>query len=141
MHRLSLRLVPRSSGGRGALLLLIAAFVGLRLAEATGALPGWLDSWGDDLLCLPLVLTMALAVHRLAGRPADWILPWSHALAVLVLYAVLFELVLPRTAIVAVADPLDVAAYLVGGVLFLVLLNVPGAGRIPSLPAGTCGPR
>ena len=32
MHRLSLRLVPRSSGGRGALLLLIAVFLGLRLA-------------------------------------------------------------------------------------------------------------
>ena len=62
-------------------------------------------------------------------------------MAVLVLYAVLFEVVLPRTAIAAVADPLDVAAYLVGGVLFLVLLNVPGAGWIPSLPAGTCGPR
>lgn len=109
---------------RAGLTLALAATALLRAGEATGRLPTWAASWGDDFVCLPLLLTTALLAHRLLGRAPAWRLPVVHGLAAVVLYAVLFEVLLPAVGARATADPWDVAAYGGGWVFFQAVINV-----------------
>jgi len=104
-------------------------FVLIRLGEAGGFLPGWARSFGDDLLCMPLVLSLALAVHRLAGRPATYTLPVSHGLTAVAVFGLFFEGLWPRWHPAAVADPWDLAMYLAGFLVFQFGLNRPGRGE------------
>ena len=101
------------------------AYVGLRLARGGGHLPGPLAWQSTDLLCLPLVLGLVLALQRLGGRPGSWTLPRSHGLLAAIAYSAYFEGLLPRLTPHAVADPRDVAAYFAGWLLFELLLNRP----------------
>ena len=110
-----------------------------RVGEAAHAAPAWASSYADDLLCLPLVLGLVLAAHRTAGRPATWRLPAWHGLTVTALYALGFEVLLPRWRSGATPDRLDVAAYLAGFLVFHFLINgsddaVPARERGGQLP-------
>ena len=111
--------------GRGLLPVLILLFVMIRLAEARGSAPGWVSSYGDDLLCLPLVLSVVLTAQRLSLRSGRFTLPGSHGLLAVVLFGVLFEGILPVTGARAVADPLDILMYLAGFLVFQAGLNQP----------------
>ena len=128
------RLVPGSLSGRSVLLVALLSFLIMRWAEAVDRVPAWAAARVDDVLIMPLLLAAILASHRLAGRPAGWILPLSHSMPVLAGYALFFEVVLPRLDARATADGLDVAAYAAGWLVFQFLLNVPGTG------AATCDP-
>lgn len=119
-------------GKKGVLPLLLGLFVLLRLGEASGTAPGWARSYLDDALCLPLVLTGVLAVHRLGSRDPRWCLPLSHGLLALGLYGLLFEVLLPRIGGSAVADPVDLVMYAAGLAFFQLLINRPGCGSIQS---------
>jgi len=111
--------------GRGLLPVLIVAFIVIHLAEAQDSAPGWVRSYGDDLLCLPLVLSVVLTAHRLSVRSGRFRLPGLHGLLAVVLFGVLFEGILPLTDATAVADPLDVLMYLAGFLVFQLGLNQP----------------
>lgn len=111
--------------GRGLLPVLVLLFVMIRLAEARGGAPGWVSSYGDDLLCLPLVLSVVLTVHRLSLRSGRFTLPGFHGLLAVVLFGILFEGILPLTGTRAVADPLDILMYLAGFLVFQAGLNQP----------------
>ncbi len=121
--RVTALLLPPGRRGRLVLAACALVFLAERAAEAAGAAPSWASSRVDDLVCLPLVLAAAAAVHRLAGRGPGWRLPPRHGLAVVVLYAVVFEVVLPRAGSGAVADPLDAAAYLAGWLLYAFVID------------------
>jgi hypothetical protein len=97
----------------------------IRLAEARGSAPGWVSSYGDDLLCLPLVLSVVLTVHRLSLLSGRFTLPVFHGLLAVVLFGILFEGILPLTGARAVADPLDIFMYLAGFLVFQAGLNQP----------------
>jgi len=111
--------------GRGLLPILVVLFAMIRLAEAQGSAPGWVRSYGDDLLCLPLVLSVVLTVHRLYHGSGRFTLLGFHGLLAVVLFGVLFEGILPLTGVRAVADPLDILMYLAGFLVFQVGLNQP----------------
>ena len=89
------------------------------------ALPPWLTSYLSDVLCLPVLLSLALAAHQLAyGRratlPATWVgAAWAGV-------ALWFEVVWPHWSTQAVADPWDALAYAVGALGFQCWLNKPG---------------
>lgn len=123
-------------GGHVLLPTLLAGFILVRLAEAVGAAPGWVRSFGDDLLCLPLVLSLVLVVHRLVRRCPDYNLPFFHGLLALILFTVYFEVVLPGTGHPAVGDPLDFLFYLVGFIVFQLGLNrqVADTGNRADIP-------
>jgi len=108
---------------KGLLAGLVTLFFLVRLGELQGSAPGWIRNYGDDFLCLPLVLSLALAVHRLDGRGSRATLPVSHGLLALGVFTVFFEGILPLTASGAVADPLDVLMYLAGFLVFHLGLN------------------
>ena len=114
--------------GRGLLPLLIVLFVMVRIGEAAGTAPRWVRGYGDDLLCLPLVLSLALTVRRLAGRPGCRHLPLSHGLMAVIFFGVLFEVILPVVKAPAVGDPRDLLMYLGGFMIFQWGLNRSGSG-------------
>jgi len=109
---------------------LAALFLLLHLGQWAHLAPTWATSWGDDLLCMPLVLGGILQAQRhAAGRGPAFTLPLAHGLGVLLLFGVFFELVWPRLDAQAVADPYDLAAYALGFVFFQALLNRPARSR------------
>ena len=110
-------------GGHALLPALLAGFILVRLAEAVWTAPGWVRNFGDDLLCLPLVLSLVLVVHRLVRRSPDYTLPVFHGLLALILFSVYFEVILPGTGHPAVGDPLDSLFYLAGFIVFQLGLN------------------
>jgi hypothetical protein len=101
-------------------------FLGLRTIEGTGGLSGWPASYLDDLLCLPLVLGLVLAVHRLRHPGPGLILIRGHSLVALLLFSVYFEVILPRLSSGFTADPVDVVMYGIGWCVFEWGINRPG---------------
>lgn len=103
-------------------------YVGLQLNRhwLRYPLPPVFSSYLGDLLCMPLMLSPALAAHRrLINRygtlPIIWLIgAWGYV-------SVWFEVLLPRWSPRAVADPLDVLAYALGTVAFHYWLNQPPA--------------
>lgn len=114
--------------GGGLLPLLIVLFVMVRIAEADGTAPWWVRGYGDDLLCLPLVLSLALTARRLADRPGGRHLPLFHGLMAVLLFGVFFEVILPLFNGPAVGDPRDILMYLAGFFIFQWGLNRCGSG-------------
>lgn len=98
-----------------------------QIVARVGLSPAWTDAWLDDLLCLPLVLGLVLFVRR--ARGLDGGLPFVHVATGWAVFAILFELLLPRLDAAFTADPLDAAAYAVGAMLFQVSLNRPDPAR------------
>ncbi|WP_400190611.1 hypothetical protein [Hymenobacter sp. B81] len=122
--------------GRLALLLLrrplfvaAAALYGLyQLATRWGRWqpPGWAASWLADLLCMPVVLTLALAVQRAWRRQPRFTLPDSWLLAAWLYVSGWFELLAPLLRPDRyTADWLDVLAYGAGTLVFRRWLNRP----------------
>ncbi|MBU1073259.1 hypothetical protein KKG45_08425, partial [bacterium] len=102
-----------------------------QVAQGTGRSWPWADAWLDDLLCLPLVLSLALALHRrLRVRDARYVLPAAQVAAAWLFVCVVFEVALPALDAGFTADPLDAAAYAAGALLFQLSLN-RGADRSP----------
>lgn len=108
--------------GKGLLTVLVTLFVLIRVGEAQGTAPGWARHYGDDLLCLPLVLSLILTAHRLVAGDGR-VLPAGHGLLAVGAFTVGFELVLPVFTPRAVGDPLDGLMYLAGFVIFQLFLN------------------
>jgi hypothetical protein len=89
-------------------------------------LPPLLRAYLADVLTLPLELTLALcAMRRLYFRQPAFVLPTSWIFSTWVVMAVWFEGVLPRYDARATADPLDVVAYALGGLVFWRWMNLP----------------
>lgn len=108
--------------GRGLLPVLVVLFVLIRVGEAKNAAPGWLRHYGDDLICMPLVLGFILVVHRMVARGKRF-LPLGHGLLAVASFTVFFEFILPAFSKHAVADPLDGLMYLAGFLVFQFLMN------------------
>ncbi|UOQ77485.1 hypothetical protein MUN84_01895 [Hymenobacter sp. 5516J-16] len=89
-------------------------------------LPAFVNSHLADLLDLPLQLTMVLwLMRRFYFRRPSFVLPLSWIVASWVVVAVWFEVVMPRFNRNMVADPLDVVAYTLGGLVFWRWMNRP----------------
>ncbi|WP_266203645.1 magnesium citrate secondary transporter [Pontibacter kalidii] len=83
----------------------------------------------DDLLALPLTLTIALAAERLYFRNPYFVLPLRYTLLALLLFSLVFEGLLPLLHRRYTADPWDVLAYLAGAFIFQGWMNKPLAER------------
>ncbi|NDK54837.1 magnesium citrate secondary transporter [Pontibacter sp. BT213] len=79
----------------------------------------------DDLLCMPLVLTITLATERLYFSNNYFVLPLRYSLVAAVLVSIYFEVILPLFSPVYTPDAVDVLCYSVGVVVFQVLINRP----------------
>lgn len=84
-----------------------------------------LHSHLDDLLALPLSLSLVLAAERLYFRNPAFVLPLRLVLLAWLFFSVVFELALPLLSRVYTPDAWDVLAYGLGAVLFQVSINRP----------------
>lgn len=84
-----------------------------------------LYSYLDDLLCLPIVLTLVLTVERMYFKNNRFVFSWHYTGAAVVLFAVFFELLLPSFSHRHTSDVLDIAFYMAGAVLFHTTINKP----------------
>jgi hypothetical protein len=94
-----------------------------------GPLPYWppiLTFYLADVLALPLLLTVALwFMRRVYFRRPAFVLPLSWVISAWLAASGCFEGILPLFRPTTTADPLDVVAYAVGGVVFWRWLNQP----------------
>jgi len=108
------------------MVVVLAFFLLVRAGELTGRLPAIASSFADDLLCLPLVLGAALLGHRrILKQGPGFTLPRSHGFMTLTLFAVYFEGMLPHWTERSVADPWDLLMYLIGYLVFEMMMNRP----------------
>lgn len=84
----------------------------------------------NDLLCMPLVLTLTLFLQRAFTfrDPGHVFTKYQVGIAVLY-YSLGFEVILPLFMPRYTADPLDVLAYALGGWYFYLFVNVRPAVR------------
>ena len=91
-------------------------------------LPFWVNNYVNDLLCMPVVLTICLAAVRFFRKDQTLLLPLSAILSLTLFYAIYFEYYLPTYHPRYTADVLDVVLYFLGAALFFVFQKV---GLIP----------
>lgn len=77
----------------------------------------------DDLLCLPVTLTIILAAERAYFHNPFFILPKRYLLMAVLMFSIVFEGLLPTFAAKYTADAWDVVAYAVGAFVFQLGIN------------------
>ncbi len=92
-----------------------------QLAERLGIHIPVIHSYLDDILCLPIVLTVGLAAYRII-IPNYTLSRW-HIWSLVVMLTVIFEVYLPTTSNLYTADFLDPVAYSIGALLFSRFIN------------------
>ena len=111
-----------------ACLLLYAGFrLWQKLFPAT--VPGMLQNYLADFLCLPIILTLAVLLQRyVVLRNPFYILNKAQVLFTVIYFSVLFELVFPYFFARYTADFWDVLAYAAGGWVYWYFIH-PSAVR------------
>ncbi len=103
------------------MIFFLTLFIAMRVFESSGQLPPLISSYGDDLICLPLILSAVVWVHR--RREKNFTLPRVQGVMVLLFFSLYFEGILPLFSKRAVADPWDLLMYFAGWVTFEWLIN------------------
>lgn len=99
--------------------------------EKTGFSFPLLQYYLNDLLCMPLVLTLTLFLQRTFTFRNKGHVFTKYQVGIAVLYySAGFEVVLPQFMPRYTADPLDVLAYALGGVFFYFFINVAPAKKL-----------
>lgn len=100
------------------LLLATAIYLGQRLQVA---LPDWVNFYVNDFLCMPIVLSLCLAVLRLVKKNETLYVPLSVVVVLTLYFSVYFEWLMPQTNTRYTSDLIDVALYFIGAILFFKL--------------------
>lgn len=112
--------------GTGLYVLAAAYKYGGAVSASWPAPPALLRHHLADALALPLELTLMLSgMRRWYFRNPAFVLPTSWIISFWLVTSVWFEGILPRYDARATADPLDVVAYAVGGLVFWRWMNRP----------------
>ena len=111
--------------------LLAAGLYALNLGfKQTGASVPLLQYYLNDLLCMPLVLTLTLFLQRtFTFRDPSHVFTKYQVMIAVLYYSVGFEVVLPQILPRYTADPLDVLAYALGGWFFYLFINIDPVKR------------
>ncbi|MCT4581561.1 MAG: hypothetical protein N4A35_09105 [Flavobacteriales bacterium] len=86
-------------------------------------LPELLNSYGTDLLFMPLLLSFALWMTRLIKRDHALTLTLPMLLVTFLFVSFIFEYYLPARSSIYTADKIDVVMYFLGGIIFYYLQN------------------
>jgi hypothetical protein len=106
-------------------LVFSALFIANQLIERMGIVIPIVHSYLDDLLCLPLTLTIALFIQqKITGSPT-YLLSKNKIIFVWLFYSLYFEAWLPKVYSRYTADFLDVLVYGAGAFIFYIYLNKP----------------
>ncbi|MEM0996619.1 MAG: hypothetical protein AAGN35_06055 [Bacteroidota bacterium] len=102
---------------------LIIYLVLFALKKAEIYLP-FISDYAADFLTMPVVLTLALlGIRRSRADRRNYTFPWTYVAFAVAMYAFLFEFLFPRLTERFTADPWDILAYAMGGVVFYFTVN------------------
>ncbi len=82
-------------------------------------LPNLIQFYLNDLLCMPVVLSLCLAAIRFYKKSMYLYVPIPVAYALTVFYIIYFEWILPQINDRYTGDIIDVALYLIGTTVFI----------------------
>ena len=107
------------------LIILTIVFVINQLIEFLGINIVFFNSYLDDLLCFPIILSVILFIHRKWRlKNKYFVLPISHIIISVLIFVVIFELLLPMISLKFTADIFDIVAYIAGSIFFFKFINV-----------------
>jgi hypothetical protein len=84
--------------------------------------PEWVRFYLDDLLCIPLVLTVTLFILRIFYGPQVR-LSWYHVVFTVLYFSLAFEVFFPKFMSRYTGDWVDAVLYAVGGLIFYRFMN------------------
>ncbi|WP_178990996.1 hypothetical protein [Winogradskyella schleiferi] len=91
----------------------------LYVAQRLGLqLPNWMYFYINDFLCLPIVLSLCLAVLRLARKTEKLYVPFSVVLVLTAYFSIYFEWLMPKINPRYTFDVIDIGLYFLGAILF-----------------------
>ncbi|HLV15066.1 MAG TPA: hypothetical protein VKY41_07795 [Xanthomarina sp.] len=96
---------------------LIATFIYISNRVAL-ALPSWIYFYVNDFLCMPVVLSISLAILRFIKKSETIYVPLSVILIMTSYYAIYFEWLMPKLSTRYTGDTIDVILYFLGALLF-----------------------
>ncbi|MFD2551665.1 hypothetical protein ACFSQP_07545 [Bizionia sediminis] len=81
-------------------------------------LPSWINNYVNDFLCMPIVLSISLAILRFIKKTEDLFVPLPVILGLTLYFSVYFEWFMPQVSARYTADFIDVGLYFIGALLF-----------------------
>ena len=85
--------------------------------------PIFLNSYFDDFLVLPMVLTFSLFLQQKWVNPL-FVYSKFFILSVVMYFGILFEIILPKFIPAYTSDIYDLIAYFIGGIIFHIIQNI-----------------
>jgi hypothetical protein len=89
-----------------------------QLLQFTGNAPEWVSGYVDDLVVMPIILTLALIGIRLLSSQPDFELPRTYLVAAFLVVSIAFEWWIPLRSPHFTSDWLDVLCYGAGTLAF-----------------------
>lgn len=90
----------------------------LLLLNLTSILPKFFSSYLNDLLCLPIVLSICLFMIRFFSKDEQIKIPLFSAFSLAAFYSIYFEIYLPDVTERYTSDVVDVLLYFTGALVF-----------------------
>jgi predicted neutral ceramidase superfamily lipid hydrolase len=94
------------------------------LEKGFGIFIPFVHAYLDDILCMPVVLTLTLFLIRKIIKTPDYQLSKKQIIFALIYFSVVFEVFLPQYSEKYTADILDVMAYVIGAIIFYKFINL-----------------
>lgn len=102
-------------------LIFITATVVYILQQFQFTLPPLINNYLNNLLCMPVVLTLCLIVLQFIKKNYRLTIPIFVIVSITVYYIVYFEWFLPKINSRYTADPLDAVLYITGAIAFYIM--------------------
>jgi len=99
-------------------------------------LPLFANNYLNDLLCMPIVLKLCQYAIRFIKKDKHIVIPIKISFTLTVLYAIYFELLLPKFTNRYTADFIDVILYFIGLLFYIWIENMPIRNRLDAMDNG-----
>ncbi|MDN3491748.1 hypothetical protein [Winogradskyella bathintestinalis] len=84
-------------------------------------LPNWITFYVNDFLCMPIVLSLCLALLRIIKQTEKLYVPLAVVLILTIYFSIYFEWWVPKFNPRYTSDIIDVILYILGAALFFKL--------------------
>ncbi len=102
-------------------------------------LPWFANNYLNDLLCMPIVLKICQYAVRYIKKDKHITIPIKISFVLTMLYALYFELLLPKFSDRYTGDVIDILLYFIGLLFFLWIENQPKAKHKDEIDKSTTG--
>ncbi len=102
-------------------LIFATAIVVYILQQLDVDLPYLINNYLNNLLCMPVVLTLCLVVLQFIKKNYSLTIPIFVIASITLYYIVYFEWFLPKINERYTADPIDAVLYIIGAIVFYVM--------------------